>query len=140
MTAGNVGLTTRRAEEMLGQLARRRSCWPVSRKGAEKPGYDHRVKNATVCSSTKSTLGALLDRVRRGETVVITDHDKPIARLVPVENVDADEDRLARLESSGLIRRVRRTRLEEIARTLPPEPEPGADAVAALVEERRTGR
>lgn len=98
------------------------------------------MKNASVASA-KSTLGALLDRVRRGETVLITDHDRPIARLVPVETVeDTDEDRLARLESSGLIRRVRRTRLEEIARTLPPEPERGADAVAALVEERRSGR
>jgi len=31
----------------------------------------------------KNTLGALLDRVERGEEVVITRHGKPVARLVP---------------------------------------------------------
>jgi prevent-host-death family protein len=31
----------------------------------------------------KNTLGALLDRVQRGEEIVITRHGKPVARLVP---------------------------------------------------------
>jgi prevent-host-death family protein len=31
----------------------------------------------------KNTLGALLDRVERGEEVVITRHGKPVARLTP---------------------------------------------------------
>jgi len=31
----------------------------------------------------KTRLGELLDRVVRGEEVVITRHDKPVARLVP---------------------------------------------------------
>ena len=31
----------------------------------------------------KNTLGALLDRVERGEEVVITRHGKPVARLSP---------------------------------------------------------
>ena len=31
----------------------------------------------------KNTLGALLDRVERGEEIVITRHGKPVARLVP---------------------------------------------------------
>jgi prevent-host-death family protein len=30
----------------------------------------------------KNTLGALLDRVERGEEIVITRHGKPVARLV----------------------------------------------------------
>jgi prevent-host-death family protein len=34
----------------------------------------------------KNTLGTLLDRVERGEEIVITRHGKPVARLVP--NVD----------------------------------------------------
>lgn len=33
----------------------------------------------------KNTLGALLDRVERGEEIVITRHGKPVARLVPNE-------------------------------------------------------
>lgn len=31
----------------------------------------------------KTRLGKLLDRVARGEEIVITRHDKPVARLVP---------------------------------------------------------
>jgi prevent-host-death family protein len=31
----------------------------------------------------KNTLGTLLDRVEKGEEVVITRHGKPVARLVP---------------------------------------------------------
>ena len=31
----------------------------------------------------KNTLGTLLDRVQRGEEIVITRHGKPVARLVP---------------------------------------------------------
>jgi prevent-host-death family protein len=31
----------------------------------------------------KTRLGELLNRVERGEEVVITRHDKPVARLVP---------------------------------------------------------
>ena len=31
----------------------------------------------------KNTLGSLLDRVERGEEIVITRHGKPVARLVP---------------------------------------------------------
>jgi prevent-host-death family protein len=34
-------------------------------------------------NEAKDTLGALLDRVERGEEVVITRHGKPVARLVP---------------------------------------------------------
>ncbi len=33
--------------------------------------------------AAKNTLGALLDRVQRGEEIVITRHGRPVARLVP---------------------------------------------------------
>jgi len=42
----------------------------------------------------KNTLGALLDRVQRGEEVVITRHGKRVARLVPDRGV-ADHSRAA---------------------------------------------
>jgi prevent-host-death family protein len=41
----------------------------------------------------KNTLGALLDRVERGEEIVITRHGKPVARLVP-NTVRLDQDRV----------------------------------------------
>ena len=31
----------------------------------------------------KTRLGKLLDRVARGEEIVITRHDKPVARMIP---------------------------------------------------------
>jgi prevent-host-death family protein len=100
------------------------------------------MKTATI-SETKNGLSALLDRVRNGETVLITDRSRPIARLEPVATVadpGPDEGRLARLERSGVIRRARTGRLEEILRVPPPVAETGGDVLEALLDERRTGR
>src|SRR5207244_4501812 len=100
------------------------------------------MKTATI-SETKNQLSALLDRVRHGESILITDRSRPVARLEPVvsaSDAGPDEGRLARLERAGVIRRARRGRLEEIVRVLPPAPERGADVVEALLEERRSGR
>jgi prevent-host-death family protein len=100
------------------------------------------VKRATI-SETKNSLSALLDRVRHGETVVITDRSRPIARLEPMAREGAsgpDEGRLARLERAGVIRRASRERLDEILRVAPIAPARGADIVAALIEERRGSR
>ena len=44
----------------------------------------------------KNTLGTLLDRVERGEEIVITRHGKPVARLVPnTRRVDQDQAQAA---------------------------------------------
>jgi prevent-host-death family protein len=79
------------------------------------------MKTATI-SETRNSLSALLDRVRHGETVLITDRGRPVARLQPVasaEDPGPDEGRLARLERAGIIRRARRGRLDEIVRVSP---------------------
>jgi prevent-host-death family protein len=39
--------------------------------------------NTVTALEAKNRLGELLDRVARGEEVVITRHDKPVARIVP---------------------------------------------------------
>jgi prevent-host-death family protein len=100
------------------------------------------VRTATI-SETKNALSALVDKVRHGETVLITDRGRPVARLEPVasaEDSGPDEGRLARLERAGIIRRARRGRLAEILRMPPPAPEAGGDILAALLDERRTNR
>jgi prevent-host-death family protein len=100
------------------------------------------MRTATI-SQTKNGLSALLDRVRHGETILITDRTHPVARLEPVTSAEdhgPDEGRLARLERAGIIRRAPRGRLQEILRVLPPAPEAGADILAALLDERRSGR
>jgi prevent-host-death family protein len=44
----------------------------------------------------KNKLGSLLDRVERGEEIVITRHGRPVARLVPnVPRIDQDQVRAA---------------------------------------------
>jgi prevent-host-death family protein len=71
------------------------------------------MKIATI-SEAKNGLSALLDRVRHGESILITDRSRPVARLEPVVSSGSDEGRLARLERAGVIRRARRGRIEEI--------------------------
>ena len=102
--------------------------------------YDHNgLIHAASITETKAKLSALLDLVRQGETVVITDRGRPVARIVPaVESAD-DDGRIKRLERAGLIRRPKR-RLELESFLAEPLPESRASAVEALLEERREGR
>jgi prevent-host-death family protein len=100
------------------------------------------MKTATI-TQTKNSLSALLDWVRSGESVLITDRSRPVARLEPVASAEQpgpDEGRLARLERAGVVRRARRGRFDEIARVAPPAAARGGDILAALLDERRSGR
>ncbi|MFQ5789576.1 MAG: type II toxin-antitoxin system Phd/YefM family antitoxin [Acidobacteriota bacterium] len=104
--------------------------------------YHGPMKVATI-SQTKNNLSALLDRVRHGETILIVDRNRPIARLEPVVPAGAGEEdgRLARLERAGLIRRSRQAvaRDKTLAR-LPPKALKGGDILKALLSEREEGR
>lgn len=66
----------------------------------------------------KTHLPRLLERVRRGESLTITRHGRPIARLVPVE----DDDRERALEAARQIRerraRLRRTSVADLIDTI----------------------
>lgn len=66
----------------------------------------------------KTHLPRLLERVRRGESLTITRHGRPIARLVPVE----DDDRERALEAARRIRerraRLRRTSVADLIDTI----------------------
>jgi prevent-host-death family protein len=64
----------------------------------------------------KTRFGALLDRVSRGDEVVITRHDKVVARLVPEGPRRLDEVRRAvsgLLELQERIRRRSRAKLSD---------------------------
>jgi prevent-host-death family protein len=57
-------------------------------------------------SVAKAQLAELLDEVERGETVIITRHGKPIARLVPdeaarKERFDRAVERMKELQKNG---------------------------------------
>jgi prevent-host-death family protein len=62
------------------------------------------MKTASI-SATKNQLSALIEQVRQGESILITDHDRPVARLTPVavENGQSSSDELALLERKGVL-------------------------------------
>ena len=97
------------------------------------------MKTATV-TEAKNGLSALLDRVKAGESVLITDRGVPVARIEPVSATsDEPEGRLARLERAGIIRRGTGGPALEVLLRPGPRLLPGVSAVDALIEERRSG-
>ena len=99
------------------------------------------MKKATI-TEAKNQLSALIDRVRHGDIVVITDRGRPVARLVSAMSGAAEdaEGRLARLERNGGLRLAttpppRALILKKLPHTSRP-----SDALAALLDERREGR
>ena len=93
------------------------------------------MKSATI-TEVKNQLSSIIDRVRAGETVIVTDRGQPVATIEPVRADADDEARLVRLERSGVIRPASKP---------PPKlggilPEVRASAVDALIDERRAGR
>lgn len=77
----------------------------------------------------KTRFGQLLDRVSRGEEVVVTRHDKPVARIVPAGRPARQELRAA---AEGL-RELRRT----IAMRRGDRPPLADDDIKSLIEEGR---
>jgi prevent-host-death family protein len=65
-------------------------------------------------SAAKAHLAELLDEVERGETIVITRHGKPIARLVPDEDKRDDQARRAMAEVREMRKTAPRVNAEEI--------------------------
>lgn len=95
------------------------------------------MKTATI-SEAKETLGALIDEVKGGETVVITEGGIPVAHLVTAVAEAAENDGawMERLERKGIISRPTRGPLteEELPRFDPAAPPSGV--VDALLAER----
>ncbi|MDP2822358.1 MAG: type II toxin-antitoxin system prevent-host-death family antitoxin [Sulfuritalea sp.] len=91
-------------------------------------------------SQTKNQLSALLEQVRQGETVVITDHDRPVAKITAMASDDAVglHGDIEWLERNGIIRRGGGGGF--YALKPPVVPTQGCSALAALLDERRTGR
>jgi prevent-host-death family protein len=81
---------------------------------------------ATVTAfEAKTRFGELLDRVSKGEEVVITRHDKPVARLIPegarrldevrrsVEGLKSLQQQIQRRSKAKLTVRELRTAIED---------------------------
>ena len=50
-------------------------------------------------SAVKARFAELLDRVAKGEEVVITKYGTPVAKLVPIQRMSTPEERRAAIES-----------------------------------------
>lgn len=87
----------------------------------------------------KATLSAHIARVRDGETLVVTDRGRPVARIVAVEEEDVvgDPD-LLRLERQGLLRRGLRPLSNGFFRHRRPEDRTGA-LRRSVIDEREGG-
>lgn len=93
------------------------------------------MKTATI-TEFKNQLSSIIDRVRAGESILVTDRGQPVARIEPV-GADADDDaRLARLERTGVVRKA--------STAAPGRADPisigKGSAVDVLLDERRSGR
>jgi prevent-host-death family protein len=98
------------------------------------------MKRASL-TETKNNLSALIDQVRQGETIVILDRGRPVARIESILAAEVEpEGRIARLERAGLVRRPRRRRPKKLFAESPPRSKSGASVLEALLDERRTGR
>lgn len=94
-------------------------------------------------STLKDQLSAVLQRVRKGEEIVVTDRDRPVARLSPITHaatVGDDDSQLRELQQRGIIlaaskaRPTRRWIESHLVRGLK------GSAVDALLQERDEGR
>ncbi len=92
-------------------------------------------------TEAKNRLSALIDDVREGETVLVTDRGRPVARIESaVGHEPGGAGRLDRLERKGLVRRATTGLDPEVLASRPPRAERGASALDALLRERETGR
>ena len=91
-------------------------------------------------TQVKNGLSAFIDRVRGGESIVILDRDAPVARIEPVTALDDPAGRISRRTRSGILRPAAGRPPIELMRTRGPALAEGASAVAAIVDERATGR
>jgi len=98
------------------------------------------MKKASITDTT-TRLRALIGEVREGETILVLDRGRPVARIESVvSNSPGPPGRLERLERKGLIRRAEAPRPEDVLATPPPRPAAGSSALAELLAERESGR
>ena len=82
----------------------------------------------------KNNLSRFLRSVKAGEEVVVTDHGKPVARIVQ-ERPEADsvDEAMRRMEAEGLITRARKPLRKNIP--MPPKA-PGKPLSEIVIEDR----
>ena len=85
--------------------------------------------STVIAFDARTRFGELLDRVARGEEIVITRHDKPVARMVPEGRRSLEE---VRQGVAGL-----RELQQKIGARSAGRPKPTWDVFKSIVEEGR---
>ena len=108
-----------------------RLAWP------EVYGHNSLMEQVTI-SELKNRLSAYIKKVRAGQTIVVLDRDQPVARLEAVGDSASADERLARLERQGILRRGSgQLSIEKFREGLP---RTDSGVVEALLEERGEAR
>jgi prevent-host-death family protein len=99
------------------------------------------MKTATL-TETKNHLSSLIDQVRHGETILILDRGRAVARLASVlaEESATPEGRVERLERQGILHRAQAAKSPDLFARPRPKARGEGSVLAALLEERRGGR
>ena len=98
--------------------------------------------NRANVSYTRNHLSEMLARVKEGETILIVDRQRPVARLEPAAGPAAGEaDWQAALVRRGLVRPARRRLdVKAFGSMALPAPRAGGDILNALLADREEGR
>jgi len=85
----------------------------------------------------KAKLSEYLAKVKRGVEVSVTEHGRPVARIVPAARTVADEDaEIAELVRLGIARAGRKGGVRPSLLRLSPVKDPDGSVLKALLEER----
>lgn len=94
-------------------------------------------------TQAKNGLSALLDRVKAGESVIITDRGVPVARIEPISRTGAWDARMRRLVAEGKVSPGNGMSRDELLRRMHDVGRPslpkGASLLEAVLEERESG-
>lgn len=93
----------------------------------------------TTVSRLKMSISACLRQVKAGEELLITEHGRPVARLLPVADMASLPEHLAEMEKKGLLKRAGKS-LPEDFWSLPRPADPKATVRRAVSTERDEGR
>jgi prevent-host-death family protein len=96
------------------------------------------VRRASI-AALKAHLSEYVDAAKAGEEIIVTDRNRPVARLGPVEVPMRRDARTADLVRAGLARPAARTLPRSFWRRPRPRDRRGR-VLAALLEERAGGR
>lgn len=96
------------------------------------------MKTITV-SQLKMSLSAYLRQVKTGEEVLITEHGRPIARLLPITNAVSLSEHLQEMGKKGLLKRGEKP-LPADFWDLPRPADPRGTVRSAVLRERKQGR